>query len=65
VYDGADENILSGLDYYEGYYAHNKQGSHYLREPVNVGGDEMEVYVYNRDPKDWGVHIPEGDWNNR
>lgn len=66
VYDGVDEKMLDHLDHYEGYHPDRpKQSCHYLRETVNVGGDDVFVYVYNRPVKEWGLPIKTGDWDDR
>jgi gamma-glutamylcyclotransferase (GGCT)/AIG2-like uncharacterized protein YtfP len=66
VYDNVSDNVIEHLDHYEGYRPDNPKRSYYLREKINVEGDEMFVYVWNQ-PADlsWYQSIPTGDWKDR
>jgi gamma-glutamylcyclotransferase (GGCT)/AIG2-like uncharacterized protein YtfP len=67
VFDGVTPEIMENLDYYEGYRPdYPPERSHYLRKKVEVRGEPMFVYVFNR-PTDLGWHVPikTGDWKDR
>lgn len=67
VYDGVGPEMLTELDYYEGYREDKQDTSFYLRKEIDVGGDKVLIYELN--PKqvhrEWYEPIPSGDWRNR
>lgn len=67
VFDGLTPDIIEHLDHYEGYDPNRPdERNYYLRREVEVGGDKVEVYVFNKDRLyDWAVPMPTGDWNDR
>lgn len=68
IYEIPDEevdNIISHLDYYEGYFPDNKARSLYLREEIDVEGHPTMLYVYNGQVEEkWVEPIASGDWKD-
>lgn len=64
VYAVPDENVLTSLDRYEGYYKDDPDHSLYNREKTVTleGGMEVEVYIYNSDRVKEHSRIKTGDW---
>lgn len=66
VFEGITDDLVTYLDYYEGYYPHDEGRSLFLRKEVNVDGEPTIVYVFNKNPYDvFGTSvrvIQDGDW---
>ena len=67
VFDGVTPETMEDIDHYEGYRPdYPPEHSHYLRKEVNVQGEPMFVYVYNRPTNmEWYQPIKTGDWKDR
>lgn len=67
VFDGVTPETMEDIDHYEGYRPdYPPERSHYLRKEVNVQGEPMFVYVYNRPTNmEWYQPIKTGDWMDR
>jgi len=64
VYDIPDE-LIKGLDRYEGYVPHDEKQSLYVRKNTTTldGGHDVQVYEYNA-PIGQLCLVPSGDWFN-
>lgn len=62
------EDLVTHLDYYEGYFPENKGRSLFVREEVEVEGKPTIIYTYNGGPDKFGrlvEKIETGDWKQQ